>query len=56
MATHQRRTCASATSIAPESHRLNEDALREHVQRVVDRFPPLSAAQLDRLAVLLRHA
>ena len=31
-------------------------SLEEHIQRVVEQAPPLSAAQRDRLAALLRPA
>ncbi|MGH3319486.1 MAG: hypothetical protein ACRDN9_04785 [Streptosporangiaceae bacterium] len=43
-------------AIADAERDLAAASLEEHVRKVVDLFPPLTQAQRDRLAVLLRPA
>lgn len=46
-----RRDRAARPPVAPAG-----DSLTEHIRRLVDAAPPLTAAQRDRLALLLRSA
>jgi len=60
--THQRARVAGLKrhrrpddpAIAEATRDLAAERLAEHVRAVVDRFPPLSAEQRDRIATLLR--
>lgn len=58
MTRHSRASRASAerrrTSSRDAVHAEVDPDLESYVQRIVDQAPPLSAAQKDRLAVLLR--
>jgi hypothetical protein len=48
------RALALARHRKPENVERRVDALAEHIARVVDALPPLTKAQRDRLAALLR--
>ena len=41
-------------ALAKARRDLRAELLAEHVERVVEEFPPLTPAQLDRIAALLR--